>query len=309
MPFISICIPAYKNAAYLKRLMDSISVQTFRDFEVIVSDDSNDDEVKILIDQYAGNFPVKYLQNRPALGSPGNWNNAIRLANGDWIKMMHDDDWFSNENSLLNFAQAAKENPAGFIFSGFCEIDPAGNLKDCYTIGKSEKKMLQSSPYNLFRKNFIGHPSTTLIKNQGELLYDENLKWVVDIEFYMRYLGKYRKFFAIEKPLINIGLNEYQITKSSFRNPAVEIPENLYLFHHLPKGFLKNVFAYDYYWRLMRNLKIRRVDDLKQYSGEAEIPDAIRKMILFQSKFPHKILKNGLVNKSLMMLSYLRLNG
>lgn len=303
MPFISICIPAYKNAIYLKRLMESISSQNFKDFEVIVSDDSNDDEVRSVLRAYE-TLQITYVSNQPALGSPANWNHAIKLAKGNWIKMMHDDDWFANENALAAFAKAAAESDSGFIFSGFCEIDISGK-KDCYTLSKSEKKMLASSPFYLFKKNFIGHPSTTLIKNDNDLFYDENLKWVVDIEFYMRYLLKHKTFFAIEKPLINIGLNEFQITKISFRNPSVEIPENLALFFSLPRRFLKNVFAYDYYWRLIRNLNIRKIDDMSAHTNGIEIPGEIKRMIQAQSRIPHKLLQNGVISKSLMMLSYL----
>lgn len=302
MPFISICIPAYKNATYLRRLMESISTQHFKDFEVIVSDDSNDNEVKSVINDYP-TLKITYVSNQPALGSPANWNHAIKLAKGTWIKMMHDDDWFADEHALTGFAKAAGETHAGFIFSGFCEIAPSGK-KDCYILTKPEKKMLDSSPFYLFKKNFIGHPSTTLIKNDTDLFYDESLKWVVDIEFYMRYLLKHKSFFAIEKPLINIGLNEFQITKASFRNPAVEIPENLTLFSNLPRRFLKNVFAYDYYWRLIRNLKIRKIEDMAPHAKGIEIPNEIKRMIKAQSRIPHGLLRNGVISKSLMILSY-----
>ena len=47
-PFISICIPAYKNVEFLKRLPDSIAVQSFKNFEVILSDDSPGKEVEQL---------------------------------------------------------------------------------------------------------------------------------------------------------------------------------------------------------------------------------------------------------------------
>lgn len=47
-PLISICIPAYKNTDYLSVLLQSVAVQTFRDFEVVVSDDSPTDEVETL---------------------------------------------------------------------------------------------------------------------------------------------------------------------------------------------------------------------------------------------------------------------
>lgn len=302
---ISICIPAYKNATYLKRLLESICIQKFTDFEVIVSDDSNNGEVKELTDQYANQFALNYVNNQPALGSPANWNNAIKLAKGEWIKMMHDDDWFADEYALKKFAEAAATHKADFIFSGFCEINSNGTKQDCYCIGNLEKKMLNTSPYYLFKKNFIGHPSTTLIKKDNELLYDENLKWVVDIEYYMRYLLKHQNFLAIEQPLINIGINEFQITKVSFRNPEVEIPENLYLYRQLPKGFLRNIYAYDYYWRLIRNLNIRKMEALQKYSKKELIPKVIEKMIHAQSKIKVNYLKNGFINKGLMMASYL----
>ena len=54
MPLISICIPAYNRTTYLKRLFESIVDQVFKDFEVIVSDDSPNDSVK---DLCAVSFP------------------------------------------------------------------------------------------------------------------------------------------------------------------------------------------------------------------------------------------------------------
>ena len=53
-PFISICIPAYKRVNYLKRLLESVAIQTFNDYEVIITDDSDDNSVRELADQYSG---------------------------------------------------------------------------------------------------------------------------------------------------------------------------------------------------------------------------------------------------------------
>src|SRR4051812_42190862 len=94
-PFISICIPAYKRVAYLQQLLESIAAQTFKDFEVIVTDDSNDDSVRRLADGFSDKLKIKYFKNEVPLGSPGNWNAAVQHATGKWIKIMHDDDWFS----------------------------------------------------------------------------------------------------------------------------------------------------------------------------------------------------------------------
>ena len=50
-PFVSICIPAYKRISYLKRLLESIIIQTYKDYEVIITDDSDNDSVKDLLKQ------------------------------------------------------------------------------------------------------------------------------------------------------------------------------------------------------------------------------------------------------------------
>src|SRR5215213_9554314 len=98
--FISICIPAFKRVEYLARLLDSVKKQRFRDFEVIITDDSPAEEVRNLAEKYRYDFELKYSKNASPLGTPENWNAAIRQARGEWIKLMHDDDWFRNEDSL-----------------------------------------------------------------------------------------------------------------------------------------------------------------------------------------------------------------
>src|SRR5258705_12616457 len=94
--FISICIPAYKRVKYLERLLESIMTQEYKDFEVIISDDSDDDCVARHIKNYSGKFSIHYYKNNPSLGTPANWNFAISLARGIWIKLMNHHDWFSS---------------------------------------------------------------------------------------------------------------------------------------------------------------------------------------------------------------------
>ena len=61
MPFISVCIPAYRNPHYLSRLLESIFIQTFKDFEVIVTDDSPDDLLQPIIDKYNQKLDILYI--------------------------------------------------------------------------------------------------------------------------------------------------------------------------------------------------------------------------------------------------------
>jgi glycosyltransferase involved in cell wall biosynthesis len=84
---ISICIPAFERTEFLKRLLDSIVIQTFRNFEVIISDDSSSNLNEVLVKNYPS-IDIKYIKNESALGSPKNWNNAVSNASHEWIKIM-----------------------------------------------------------------------------------------------------------------------------------------------------------------------------------------------------------------------------
>lgn len=303
-PLISICIPAYKNESLLERLLDSIKTQNFIDFEVIITDDSPDDSILTLCEHYKSSFPLSYSWNVKSLGTPANWNFAISKSQGEWIKIMHADDWFVSENSLSTFAEATKKN-VDFIFSAYSNINLQNSLSSISRLSMFELALLKKSPYNLFKKNFIGHPSTTLIRRKpNQIDYDENIKWVVDFDYYIRFLSENNDFIYINIPLINIGIHDNQVTKTSFRIREVEIPENIYLLNKLGTQHLKNIFVYDYYWRLCRNLEIRKPEELSPYISISLVPASFIKIIDIQSKISKSILKNGIFSKVLMSISY-----
>ena len=119
-PLVSICIPAYKNKDFVLVLLNSVAEQTFTDFEVIVTDDSPSNEVEQICKDFEGKFLIKYFKNQPPKGSPANWNEGISKASGRWIKIMHDDDWFTNSKSLEVFVNSIPENDnIDFVFSGY----------------------------------------------------------------------------------------------------------------------------------------------------------------------------------------------
>ncbi|MFN9710487.1 MAG: glycosyltransferase family 2 protein [Bacteroidota bacterium] len=305
-PLISICIPAYKRISFLKRLLDSVSEQSFHDFEVVITDDSPDKQVESCIRDYTDKFQIIYHKNLHPLGSPANWNKAIALARGTWIKIMHDDDWFASENSLLRFAEAAKKNQSSFFFSGYQNFYLENGTHSCFVISLLDEFLLRRNPLYLFRTNYIGHPSTTLIRNDRSSWFDEHIKWVGDFEFYIRLLKQDKNFVAIKEPLVNIGIGDDQITKIAFRNPEIEIPENIYILNLLGSDALGNIFVYDYFWRLCRNLRITHEKQMHQYITDTKVVDLLKKMIQLQRIFgQNAMVHSGLYSKTIMFLGYL----
>jgi glycosyltransferase involved in cell wall biosynthesis len=304
-PLISICIPAYKHPEYLKRLLDSISVQTFKDFQVIVTDDSPGDEVKELCESYRPSFSLLYHKNQTPKGTPENWNEAIRLANGQWIKLMHDDDWFSSANSLQSFVNIAMKDPqASFIFCAYQNVYEGTDRVEQVRVNSFRMKKLLAERTTLFASNVIGPPSVTMVRYDQTISYDKRMKWLVDIDFYTRYLNQTAPVY-IDEMLINVGINENQVTKSAFRKPEVEIPENFLFLEKTGVQKLKNVMVYDAWWRSVRNLHICDTEFIRKNGYSGEIPLVIRSMISWQKKLPRSFIKTGVISKFFMFCHYL----
>jgi glycosyltransferase involved in cell wall biosynthesis len=301
--FISICIPAYKRVHYLKRLLDSISIQTYRYFEVVISDDSNDDSVEILLKDYENKFPLRYYRNKPSLGTPANWNFAITKATGEWIKLIHDDDWFTTNDALSIFADHTKKGNK-FIFSAYTNVFEEGKSETVFMLSSWKQKILKE-PNVLLAKNVVGPPSVTLIHKSILQRYDERLKWRVDMEYYLRLLQQERSYTYINKPLVNVGISESQVTQSCIYVPEVELPEGFILLQKQGIKALKNIWVYDAWWRLLRNMHITSEEQLEKYVPE-DWPKVIVEMTTDLARVPKSLLKTGVTSKLLMSLSYIK---
>lgn len=301
-PLISICIPAYERPVYLKRLLDSVAKQTFKDFEVIITDDSSSDAVEELLFESNYKFELSYQRNHRALGTPQNWMEGIKLASGQWIKIMHDDDWFTDRYSLENFAAHIDEG-ADVLFSGYHSFDEESSQSLNKTITQNSFQLIRKDPYRLFANNLIGPPSVVLFRKSMQELYDPQLKWLVDLEAYVRMIRRYTSRY-IALPLVTMSYNETQVTKSCFRNPSIEIPEALYFYKKHGLASIRSWKSYDGWWRLIRNLSVRTETQLREYAGGLPVPSFLLRIVRFQQKISPAVLKWGPFSKLLMTISY-----
>lgn len=305
VPFVSVCIPAYKNTTYLKRLLDSLAEQTFTDYNVIVTDDSPDDDVKQFLNGYTKIKGIHYFKNNPPRGTPENWNEAIRRAGGKWIKIMHDDDWFTTPCALQSFHDASLKHPGcAFFFSAFQNVIQESGRVEVVRCNWLDRFFLSLTPLHLFKRVYIGNPSCTFIRRDIDLFYDKDFKYVVDFEYYIRCIRQLKVHNYIDEVLLGIGFNNEQVTKYTFLVSEVQIPENLLLLRKLGVRILRNPFVYDYYWRMFRNLNIRNVQSIRLYYFET-IPLPIINMINVQRKISMQLLKVGFISKIMMSCAYI----
>jgi glycosyltransferase involved in cell wall biosynthesis len=303
---ISVCIPAYKNAGFLKRCLDSLTTQTFKEVEVIISDDSPDDSVQQIAEQFKDILKLHYIKNEPSKGTPANWNYALQHASGEYIKLMHDDDWFASDDALQQYYDCLQANPTvNFCFSAFYNVHISSGQMDPVFCSPFNRYLLKRNRYNLFKINFIGPPSVVFQRNNTDLFYDERLKWLVDFEGYIRFLGRANQFIYLDKCLVNIGLSDEQVTQSTKHVKVIVVPESLYFLQKHGTALLKNIWVYDYYWRMCRNFAIKNTAAIAAAGWKEEVPEAIQKMLWIQQKIPFGFLKMGIFSKIFMLVSFL----
>ena len=91
---ISVCIPTYKRIKFLKEALYSVMEQTLQPLEIVIGDDSPDDQTENLVldIQKECSIPIVYTRHSPALGQAANVNFVYDKARGDKIVLLHDDD-------------------------------------------------------------------------------------------------------------------------------------------------------------------------------------------------------------------------
>lgn len=167
-PLVSVIIPNYNHAKFLKQRFDSVLKQTYQKFEIIVLDDkSNDDSIDI-IKQYEGNEHISHIVfNDKNCGSPfKQWQKGFDLAKGELIWIAESDD--ACEDSLLELlVNEFHDDPKCVV--AFCKsitINSDGQMIGEKGMGGSfHMDGLSFIEKYLYRYCYISNASSAIFKN------------------------------------------------------------------------------------------------------------------------------------------------
>lgn len=95
MPTVSVIVPNYNHAPFLKQRIDSILRQTYQDFELILLDDCSTDDSRDIMEQYCSNPHVSHIVYGESNSGSAfrQWDKGIALAKGKWIWVAESDDY------------------------------------------------------------------------------------------------------------------------------------------------------------------------------------------------------------------------
>jgi glycosyltransferase involved in cell wall biosynthesis len=216
------------GAEFLEQLFESIRQQTSQDFEVILSDHSQDSVIQEICKKWEHIFPISYLHFTAQRGnSSANINNALNVAKGEIIKPMHQDDFFFSPTALQQIVGTVSHNP-DFVWgaSGFVHTDE----KRSHFYRYQTPVFL---PDTQLTRNTIGAPSVMFFRNHKAISFDENLIWLSDTELTYRLNAQFGRPFILETTLVVIRQWSQQVTHTLARK-TVRLNEMRYCLtkHH-----------------------------------------------------------------------------
>lgn len=223
---VTVIVPCYNHARFLKKRLDTIYNQTYQNFNVLLLDDCSTDESRKILTEYKNKFPSKttLVFNDENTGGPyRQWRKGLSLAKGDLVWIAESDDYCDN-----NFLQehVAKFNDdavmLSFSFSNFVKDDniidsSAKNLADCIKQECWDVPFITTAHdfVNRFlgKKNVIINVSSCVIRNIDFSIFDTT-RW-----FEYRLCGDWIFYLHIIAgglvSYTNIAKNYYRIHEKS----------------------------------------------------------------------------------------------
>lgn len=109
-PIISIIVPVYNTAQYLRQCLDSLANQTMRDIEIICINDGSPDNALEVLNEYAGKDGRIKIIDQKNSGPSGARNSGLKIAQGQYLMFVDSDDWIDTAMCEALYLAANQEN-------------------------------------------------------------------------------------------------------------------------------------------------------------------------------------------------------
>jgi len=210
VPKVSVCLITYNRAGQLRKTLDSLLVQTFGDFELIISDNcSQDNTQQICLEYEKRDSRIRYRRNKRNLGMTGNLNACILASSGEYIANLFDGDIY-DPTLLEKWSRYLDTYPqAAFVFNAYRDLDTDGRERVIYREPLPECVSGHFLLENVFFKRwrFDSPVFGTVMARRSVYeevgLFDERFGFFSDVDMWMRFAERYHIAY-VNEPLISL---------------------------------------------------------------------------------------------------------
>jgi glycosyltransferase involved in cell wall biosynthesis len=225
---ISVIIPCYNQAQFLRDAIESVLKQTYKVFEIIVIDDGSTDHTKNQALAYRG---IRYVY-QPNAGLSAARNKGIELARGEYLVFLDADDWLYSDALESNLNYLFEHSECAFVSGAHTKVNLDGEV-----IREEAPECVECRHYEkLLSGNYIGMHGTVMYHRWifDSLKFDTTLKSCEDYDLYLKIARTYP---------IGCHRNKIAVYRQHSQSMSANIPwmlKSVLAVHERQKPFLRN---------------------------------------------------------------------
>lgn len=309
---ISIIIPNYNSEKYLKQCIDSVLLQTYKDFELLLINDGSTDSSGQICNQYSEKDDRIRVFHKQNGGVSAARNLGLQNAKGEYICFIDSDDYVS-ENYLSDFVDIVSQNEnVDFVIQGFVILKDGSEFKR--DLGD---EVLEASNFdelfNIKKIQNFGYPFSKFYNKQiivaNEIMFPTEYTIAEDLSFLLIYLSKiktikfqkaYNYYYRHTENSLSNRLREPEIYFARYFGVKKIIEEN---YNELYKDIFSSLAIYKSFQHNVGSALFQSVLSLyffglnrKKRLSYLEKLDADDRILLgfYKNKFRNPIFKNTL---------------
>lgn len=306
MPRVSVIVPNYNHAIYLKQRIDSVLNQTYQDFELILLDDCSTDNSREVLMSYKNNPKVSHIAfNEENSGSTfKQWDKGVELASGEYIWIAESDDWAEKGLLMTLMNEFDNRSTVGLAYVASRLVDKDGVITDPVDYNNTGQIFQYTGP-EFIEKKLTSFPS---IWNASMMMFKKSVYPVSsysDKFMSMKYCGDWLFYIMVSEKVdvveIKTVLNNFRIhvgnVSSLPERSGATFIESLKVFSYIKRNMsLIKRFHISYSWA-------RKLNDFnKKYHFNIQTNFKIFIILLFKHQFI--LLRYIFMKKKLTKLSF-----
>ena len=319
-PSVSVIIPNYNHALYLKQRIESVLNQTHQDFELIILDDCSTDQSKTIIESYRNHPKVSHvLYNQQNSGSVfKQWIKGIELCQGDYIWIAESDDYASEFFLQETLSALLNDASLGMVFTKSLAVNEKGEtINNTWEAKENRWEKLASFNNIIDKENLpLFLIAQMLVENASSVLFRKSQLLAINLEELSHYkntgdrftyigIALNSKILYMPQPLNYMRWHEHNTTKKNIENGNIHRDRlrvlNFYferLLHspykkELAVFFKNNYFFFMNYGTFVENLAL--LENIKKTKEISYIFYALVKGYLYlfiNKKYKARILRS-----------------
>lgn len=160
-PLLSICIPTFNRAQYLRECLSSIRINgNAGDVEVVVSDNASTDGTVDVLKEFKGKLPLRWMVQQHNVGADRNFDSSTHFASGRYCWLLGSDDCLKPD-SVSVVLQALRTRSPDILHFGYTQADI--ELNPLYDVTPRESEIPENSSFSAVADYFNNQPNISLL--------------------------------------------------------------------------------------------------------------------------------------------------